>query len=492
MMSLSQVCSAVQGRLQQAPQGSSTVMLQNVSINTRADCRGRLFVALKGDNFDAHDYIQQAQEAGAAAIMVERDVDSPLPVVRVASTHQALKDLAAWWRLQFAIPVLAITGSVGKTTVKEMLGAITSELGQGVVTHGNLNNEIGVPLTLMRLTAQDRYAVVEMGMNQAGEVGRLSAISRPTVAVVNNAGAAHLEGLGTIEAVAKAKGEIFSGLAHDGVAIINADDPFAELWSELVVDKNTMTFGLSSEANVTASYEEQGSRLLLKVRTKGVEKKGQKASNSVEIQLNSVGEHSVRNALAAIAAALAANIPMSIIVRGLENYQPIKGRLNLIKAGGLTVFDDTYNANPTSMQAAIKVLANHDKNLLIVGDMAELGDSCEKEHLVLGRFAATHGIDQLLACGQYAQLVVKGFDRHGVSFDSQEGLLDYLAVHDLNASAILVKGSRSAQMENVVAALVDRYSKQEDSKKKVSMSHASTQEKEQHIVGRGVTTQRGR
>lgn len=488
-MSLSQVCAAVQGRLQHG----DDAMVENVAINTRADCQGRLFVALKGENFDAHDFIEQAEEAGAAAIMVERDIHSSLPVVRVASTHQALKDLAAWWRLQFAIPVLAITGSVGKTTVKEMLGAITSELGPGVVTHGNLNNEIGVPLTLMRLTAQDRYAVVEMGMNQAGEIGRLSAIARPNVAIVNNAGAAHLEGLGTIEAVASAKGEIFSGLASDGIAVINADDPFADLWSELVVDKNVITFGLSGNADVTASYEEKDSRLFLNVRAQRAEKMGQNAIESVEIRLNSLGEHSVRNALAAIATALAANIPMQTIVRGLENYQPVKGRMNSIRVGGLTVFDDTYNANPTSMQAAIKVLANYDKNLLIVGAMAELGESCEKEHLALGKFAASHGIDRILACGQYAELVVKGFDRHGVSFESQEELLSYLAVQDLDASTILVKGSRSAQMENAVAALVDRYADEDEggTLSGISERPTNTQKTEQHTLGSGAATQRG-
>ncbi len=443
MMSLFQVCNAVQGELI----GSDSIV-SNIAINTRADCEGRLFVALKGDNFDAHDFVEQAAEAGALALMVEREVSSSLPMIRVKDTHKALKDLAAWWRLQFPIPVLAVTGSVGKTTVKEMLGAITAEIGQGVVTHGNLNNEIGVPLTLMRLTPEDQYAVVEMGMNQAGEIERLSAIARPTVAIVNNAAAAHLEGLGTIEAVANAKGEIFSGMANDGVAVINADDPFADLWSDLVVDKKTITFGLKKKADVTATYKKVAGQLILKVSAKG---------KKAKIRLNSVGEHNVSNALAAIATALAAKVPLEVIVKGFENYQPVKGRLNPIVLAGFVLFDDTYNANPASMHAAIRVLSEYDGNVLIVGDMAELGDSAQKEHVSLGEFAHAHGVDTLLACGDYADSVISQYHGKGMAFAEQSELLEYLQREKICASAVLVKGSRSAKMENVVEALKVSY-----------------------------------
>lgn len=449
MMSLFQVCSAVDGELL-----GEDVLVENVAINTRADCEGRLFVALKGDRFDAHDFISQAEDAGASAVLVERDVETTLPSIRVKDTHKALRDLAAWWRLQFPIPVLAVTGSVGKTTVKEMLGAITAEIGQGVVTQGNLNNEIGVPLTLMRLTTEDQYAVVEMGMNHAGEIGRLSGIARPTVAIVNNAAAAHLEGLGTIDAVANAKGEIFSGMTHDGVAVINADDPFAELWSDLVVDKKTITFGLKSDADVTASYKQDGGYLALKVTAKG---------KKIKLRLSSHGEHNVCNALAAIATAIAANVPIDIIARGLENYQPVKGRLNPIALRGFVLFDDTYNANPASMHAAIRVLSGYDRNVLIVGDMAELGESCEREHEALGEFAYAHGVDRLFACGEYAELVLKGYSGNGLAFTTQDELLRHLLNQRISAAAVLVKGSRSAKMERVVDALKEFYSDPEKS-----------------------------
>ncbi len=436
MMSLSQVMQATQGTLI-----GNDVMVQNVAINTRADCSGRLFVALKGENFDAHEFLDQAELAGAAAVMVEREVETNLPCITVASTHQALKDLAAWWRAQFAIPVLGITGSVGKTTVKEMLRAITAELGQGVVTEGNLNNEIGVPLTLMHLTPDDRYAVVEMGMNHAGEIGRLTAITRPTVAVVNNAGAAHLEGLGSVAAVAQAKGEIFEGLGVDGVAVINADDEYASLWSDLVVDKKTITFGLDAAADVNATYEQAGHELQLNINVKG---------ERDSVRIRGLGEHTVRNALAAIAAAVAARMELSTVLRGLENYHPAKGRLNAIRVGRGVVFDDTYNANPASMQAAIRVLADYDNNMLIVGDMAELGETAVKEHENLGTFAADNGVDRLLACGHYADSVVDKFGSNGLSFKDQNALLEYLNANRIQSRAVLIKGSRSAKMENVV------------------------------------------
>ena len=493
MMSLSQICAAVSGRLQangHSQDQLDSLRLQNVAINTREDCAGRLFVALKGENFDAHDFLDKARAAGAAALLVERAVESDLPVIQVQSTHQALKDVAAWWRSQFAIPVLGITGSVGKTTVKEMLGAITAELGQGVVTHGNLNNEIGVPLTLMRLTAQDKYAVVEMGMNQAGEIGRLTAITRPTVAVVNNAAAAHLEGLGSVEGVAKAKGEIFSGLDSDGIAIINADDPFAGLWSDLVVDKRVITFGVTNPADVTATYQANEDRLDLKVSALG---------QSIELSLNSVGEHSVRNALAAIATAMAAGISSDSVVRGLENYQPVKGRLNPIKSGELVVFDDTYNANPASMQAAIRVLSGYQGNVLIVGDMAELGDACEHEHIALGQFAAQSKIDTVIACGQYAHLVCQGFIEsasnkigadNALCFEDQATLLNHLQSNKLVGSAVLVKGSRSAKMEIVVEAILANQ-QSNDAEKQNNKKTKQSAQPEQCELGSGNTAEWG-
>lgn len=438
MMQLSQVASATQGQ-----QFGVDTLLNNVSINTRADCQGRLFVALKGDNFDAHDYLDQAASAGASALMVEQDIKTSLPYVKVASTHQALKDLAAWWRSQFALPVVGVTGSVGKTTVKEMLAYIFAEIGEGVVTKGNLNNEIGVPLTLMRLQPEDRYAVVEMGMNQAGEIARLTKITQPTIALVNNAAAAHLEGLGSIEAVANAKGEIYQGLNADGIAIINADDEFADVWQSLCGEYQTLTFGLSDDADVTASYKEKNDGLTIQVKTKG---------DKFKVKINTVGEHSVRNVLAAVTVSLAAKIPTQSIKAGLAKFRPANGRLNIETISDVTVIDDTYNANPASMRAAISVLAKYNPTTLITGDMAELGAATDAEHKLLGEEAAKQGIGTLYACGAHANLVASAFGRGAKAFESQTDLLLHLK-QNLPSGAVLVKGSRSAKMELVVEAL---------------------------------------
>jgi UDP-N-acetylmuramoyl-tripeptide--D-alanyl-D-alanine ligase len=438
MMQLSQIAHAVNGE-----RSGGDVMLQNVSINTRDECQGRLFVALKGENFDAHEFVSQAEQAGAGALLVEHAVETQLPTVTVKNTHKALVDLATWWRSQFALPMIGVTGSVGKTTVKEMLACIFAELGQGVVTKGNLNNEIGVPLTLMELQTNDLYAVIEMGMNHAGEIGRLSAIARPTIALVNNAAAAHLEGLGSIEAVAKAKGEIYQGLAIDGIAIINNDDEFAGLWHELAKDHSIMTFGLSKEADVTADYDENKRGLVIKVKANG---------KKLKIKLASVGEHSVRNALAAVTVALAAKIPIKSIEAGLANFKPVSGRLNIETLADVELIDDTYNANPASMRAAINVLVRNDDNLLVIGDMAELGAAAEAEHRLLGVQAKKRGVKALYACGEYAELVVASFGDGAVAFTSQAALIERLRTDQLSGT-ILVKGSRSAKMERVVEAL---------------------------------------
>jgi UDP-N-acetylmuramoyl-tripeptide--D-alanyl-D-alanine ligase len=446
MMQLSQVVQAVNGQ-----QVGRDVLLKNISINARENCHGRLFVALKGENFDAHQFISQAEQAGASAVMVQQEVDTHLPMVLVTSTHQALIDLASWWRSQFVLPVIGITGSVGKTTVKEMLACIFAEVGQGVVTKGNLNNEIGVPLTLMELTADDRYAIVEMGMNHAGEIGRLSAMAKPTVALVNNAAAAHLEGLGSIDAVAKAKGEIYQGLSADGIAVINQDDDYAELWSTLTKGRAIIRFGLSSDADVSASYKEKKGGLVIKAEVRG---------QKMKIKLNTVGEHSVRNALAAVAVAISVNIPIDKIEAGLANFTPVSGRLNIETIGSVDVIDDTYNANPASMRAAIDVLVSNYQSTLIVGDMGELGSAADTEHKALGQYAAAKGVKALYAVGDFASIVVSGFGaklgtKFGTeanSFETQTALIEHLSQQQLTGT-FLVKGSRSAKMERVVHAL---------------------------------------
>ncbi|MFT5610653.1 MAG: UDP-N-acetylmuramoyl-tripeptide--D-alanyl-D-alanine ligase [Polaribacter sp.] len=436
MMQLSQVSVAVNGELL-----GEDLFIDGAVIDSRADCTGKLFVALDGDNFDGHNFLTQAENNGAVASLIEKPVANKLPQVLVGDSHQALQDLAAWWRAQFVIPVIGITGSVGKTSVKEMLACIFAEIGKGLVTQGNLNNEIGVPLTLMRLEKDDTYAIVEMGMNHAGEISRLSQISKPTVALINNAAAAHLEGLGTIQAVAKAKGEIFEGLSEDGVAVINSDDPHAGLWLELIGRRKVVTFGLQL-ADVSASY---------KLRTDGLEMSVKTSNESFDLDLPLIGQHNVRNTLAAIAVAVAANIPCKAIIKGLSKYRPIHGRLNVIKSHGITLIDDTYNANPASMRAAIETLAQFPDSTLILGDMGELGEASIQEHLQLGKIAQDQGIGRIYACGEFAQQVVDQFRGVSQSFAKQDQLLVHLSeLHFNPGAAVLVKGSRFTKMENVV------------------------------------------
>ena len=436
-MQLSQVSNAVQGQL-----SGADVSITGVTIDSRKDCTRQLFVALAGEHFDAHDFIGQAQLHGAAAAIIEKTVVTELPTVLVNDSHRALMELAGWWRAQFVIPVIGITGSVGKTSVKEMLGSIYAEIGCGLVTHGNLNNEIGVPLTLLRLSSEDAYAIVEMGMNRAGEISRLTQITKPTVTLINNATAAHLEGLGTINAVAKAKGEILDGLSEDGVAVINADDPYADLWNKLAVPRRVLTFGLCLDADVRASY---------KLTTTGLRMRVIAGKEVFNLKLPLLGKHNVMNALAAIAVAQASNIPIEAIVAGLINYRPVAGRLNVSTVGGITLIDDTYNANPASMRAAIEALAQFDESTLIVGDMAELGSASEQEHLQLGDFAKANGIDRLFAVGQFSEQMIRNFDGYAENFTDQSDLLAFLNEYAIDSGAVLVKGSRSSKMENIVA-----------------------------------------
>ena len=446
MIQLSQICHAVKGQ----SVGSVDVSVVGVSINTRENCNDRLFVAINGDNFDAHEFVQQAQDAGACALLVEKHVDSSLPTIKVDNTRQALADLSTWWRSNFDIPVIGVTGSVGKTSVKEMLACIFAELGQGIATKGNLNNELGVPLTLMRLESSDKYAIVEMGMNHSGEIARITKMARPTIALINNAAAAHLEGLGSIEAVADAKAEIFQGLPDDGIAIINNDDRFASDWLAQTKQFKQLTFAIDNDADITASFQIKGDDLIISVAYQ---------KECFDVSVNALGEHNARNALAAITVSLAAGISVEKIQSGLQTYRPVIGRLNRSRIGQLTLIDDTYNANPLSMLAAIKVLVADTDNTLIIGDMAELGDAAETEHVLLGQRAAELGVSNLLVCGNFAHMVVDSFkqyskttEKNAMAFASQSELIKYATAH-ISSGTVLVKGSRSAAMECVVSAL---------------------------------------
>ena len=345
MLRLSEAAQAVNGRVVGAD-----VAFDAISSDSRAIQSGDLFVALRGERFDGHDFVADCLQRGAVAALVDRQWNAGAagPLLVVEDTRLAMGTLASYWRGKFDIPVAAVTGSNGKTTVKEMLASILRENSAEdavLATQGNLNNDIGLPLTLFKLQASHRYAVIEMGMNHPGEISYLTRLAKPSVALVNNALQAHLEGLGSVEAVAHAKGEIFEGLADDGTAIINADDKFASLWKQLAAPRKIMTFGLSAEADVSADYHLEADSSAITLKT---------PSGSVALRLPVPGLHNVRNAVAASAAALAIGVSLSAIVAGLQSYGGVKGRLQR-KPGkqGATIIDDTYNANPASMRAAI-------------------------------------------------------------------------------------------------------------------------------------------
>jgi UDP-N-acetylmuramoyl-tripeptide--D-alanyl-D-alanine ligase len=445
MTTLSKVAAAIGGQLH----GADT-SFTGVSTDSRNIQPGELFVALRGEKFDGHAYVAACLQQGAAAAMVDQSATelSATPLLVVEDTRQGLGQLAAYWRGQFDIPLAAITGSNGKTTVKEMLASIlrsASSPSSVLATAGNLNNDIGLPLTLLKLRAHHQYAVIEMGMNHPGEIDTLTRIAHPDVALINNAQPAHLAGLGTVEAVARAKGEIFAGLAKNGVAVINQDDPHAPLWKELAAPHRIVTFGLEHTADVSASAD---------LHTDGSTLHLQTPAGSAQIQLQVAGVHNVKNALAATAAALAMGISLTNIVTGLEQFGGVKGRLQRKRGlAGALVIDDTYNANPASMRAAIDVLANMPgQKLLVIGDMGELGSEASAHHVLIGKKAKRAGINKLFALGELSRDAVLAFGADGGAqhFDSPQALAAVLETYMVPGTTVLVKGSRFMQMERVV------------------------------------------
>ena len=429
----------------------------SVGTDSRHVQPGELFIALRGPHFDAHHYLAAAQAAGAVAAMVDVEgaaqgalLPPGLPLIVVNNTRAGLTQLASAWRGRFAMPLVALTGSNGKTTVKEILAAIlraatTGTAGAVLATRGNLNNDIGVPLTLLALRAEHRYAVIELGMNHAGEISRLTRLAKPDVALINNAGRAHIEHLGSEEAIARAKGEIFEGLAGNGVAVINADDAHAALWRELCNKNKTLSFGVDQPADIGATYALRALDSDIHLAT---------PAGTVSATLNAPGLHNVRNALAACAAAFALGVPLAAMAAGLSCYAGVKGRLQRKPAhAGATLIDDTYNANPESMRAAIDVLARAPgKRLLVLGDMGELGERAAACHTEIGAYARAAGIEHLMALGDLSAHTVVAFGAGARHFSSIETLLAAVE-HALSPEqTILVKGSRFMQMERVVKA----------------------------------------
>ncbi|RZA31807.1 MAG: UDP-N-acetylmuramoyl-tripeptide--D-alanyl-D-alanine ligase [Lysobacteraceae bacterium] len=467
------------------------VAFDGVSTDSRSAAAGALFVALKGETFDAHDFLAQVAGRGVAAVVVHQLPQGwTLPAIVVPDTLVALGRIANFWRTQFDIPVIGVTGSNGKTTVKEMISSIlAAAFGEDgrLATQGNLNNEIGVPLTLFRLGAGHRAAVIEMGMNHPGEIGRLAAIAAPTVAMVNNAQREHQEFMHTVEAVARENGSVLAALPAAGVAVFPGDDEYTGLWRGLA-NCDVLTFGLTEECDVSASYTSNGFGNQLSITTsfprrrdnatgiippnsveplaadanldsrlRGNDDARGAGQNSFTVTLQAAGEHNVRNALAAFASTLAAGIPVDAIVRGLESFAPVGGRLQRKQAAnGAAVIDDTYNANPDSMRAAIDVLAAYPApRILVVGDMGEVGTQGKEFHEEVGAYAQQRGIEHVLAFGELARnMVTPGASgaRHYEQFDALLAALDSTLGGNSNAT-VLVKGSRFMKMERVVQHL---------------------------------------
>jgi UDP-N-acetylmuramoyl-tripeptide--D-alanyl-D-alanine ligase len=420
----------------------------HVSTDTRKVCKGDLFVALKGEHFDGADFVVDAATKGAVAAIVERRVESSIPLLVVKDARIALGKLAAFWLGRFDIPIVAVTGSNGKTTTKEMLAAILREKGEVLATQGNLNNDIGVPLTLFRLTKEHRFAVIEMGMNHPGEIEYLCKIASPDVALVTNAASAHLAGLGSIAAVARAKGEIFEGLKEDGVAVVNADDAFAPLWKQLAEKRKIVDFGMGHEAQISAECELGEFESTVDMST---------PQGKFTAKLAVPGLHNVKNALAATAAAIALGIDAESIKAGLEKFAGVAGRMQRRKGiKGSVLVDDTYNANPESVRAAISWLANaKGKTLLILGDMGELGADAEKMHREIGSAAREAGIGMLLTLGKLSAGAAESFGR-GESFTDGEALASRASSMIDSETTVLIKGSRFMKMERIVEKLEER------------------------------------
>ncbi len=429
-----------------------------VSIDSRNIKPGNTFIALRGENFDGHDFVSSAIEAGASGVVVDHEIDDiDVPQLIVADTTKALGIISSLYRGQFSCPVIAITGSSGKTSVKEMLQSILSQEGDVLATRGNLNNHIGVPLTLFELQPKHRFSVVEMGASAAGEIAYLCELAKPDVAMVNNVMPAHLEGFGSIEGVASAKGEIYKGLSSEGVAIFNLDEPFCEQW----INENSskaITYGFTEKATVNATSIKQGAS--------GSEFKLTVACETAVASLSVPGKHNISNALAAAACACALGLNADEIARGLAKFTSVKGRLQtLVGLQNETILDDSYNANPGSVKAGIDVLASlSGKKIFIFGGMGELGADASQMHREIGEYAAMKNLDEVWLCGLNAGDVADGFASAGniaQLFERRDDLISaYKQELRSENTVVLVKGSRSTGMDKVVTAIMQQQSHQ--------------------------------
>ena len=440
MMRLAEAAAALGGRT-----SGADPLFTGVSTDSRSIREGDLFVALRGERFDGHDFLKSAAAAKAAAVMVDSRYrgEYPVPALVVDDTRRSLGDLARYWRARFAPALVAITGSNGKTTVKEMLAAILKKHANEsavLATRGNLNNDIGLPLTLLGMRHAHRWCAIELGMNHKGEIAYLAGIARPTVALVNNAQREHLEFMRSVEDVAAENASVYEALGDEGVAVINADDPHAAFFRGRAGKRPTVDFGLGGAA-VTGRYRLAHLSSEIRLRT---------PDGEADATLAIPGMHNVRNALAAAACAFAVGIEPKTIGAGLTAFRPYTGRLQVKKAAsGATVIDDSYNANPDSVRAAIDVLAScPPPTALVLGDMGEVGEHGSEFHREVGAYARSKGVSRLLGLGEATRHAVDAFGEGARHFTSPEEL-----VSNVEANTVLVKGSRFMKMERVVAAL---------------------------------------
>lgn len=422
-----------------------------VATDSRQLQPGDLFVALRGANFDGHDFLHTAANAGACGLVVEEfDASLSLPQLVVRDTLLALGQIARLNRDAFAYPLIAITGSSGKTTVKTMVADILRECGSVLMTQGNFNNHIGVPLTLLQIARDHTFAVIEMGASSIGEIGYLCTLAKPDVALVNNVMPAHIAGFGSLENVALAKGEIYLGLAAQGTAVINIDDAFAPQWLALIKQQTMITVSLTNASadcfarNISATAECTSFTLVVQ-------------QDAIDINLPTPGEHNIRNALAAAACAFAVGASLTHIKQGLEKFVPVSGRLSRQHTpDGALVIDDSYNANPGSVRAAIQVLATQPgQKVLVLGDMGELGEHAELLHAEIGRFAKAQQIHRLLTVGSLSRHASEAFGENGQHFATQAELMQVLNALIEKQMTLLIKGSRSAKMDVIVRELCE-------------------------------------
>ena len=451
-LQLSEIAQAVQSEVVNQ---NAKLIITGVSIDTRTLKPGQLYIAIQGKQFDGHQFIDQALQAGAVAIISAQPLANDIPHILVKDTRLALAQLAGFWRKQLAVKIVGVTGSNGKTTVKEMLAAILATQGETLFTQGNLNNDIGVPLTLLNLETHHRFAVIEMGANHPGEIAYTSQIAQADVSIINNVGAAHIEGFGDLKGVAKTKGEIIENLKLDGVAILNKDDNFFPYWQQLVKTRSLISFGFSAEAKVRAeaiSKEIQANQFVTRFELQTDTQTG------VTIELHLAGEHNVKNALAAAAAAIALGLDNQAIKQGLESLKPVTGRMQpVIGRKGNLIIDDTYNANPSSLNAALTVLDKQQINWVVLGAFGELGNEAAQIHQQMGESLKTYPVQQLFAVGELARHTVQAFGQGARFFETQQQLITALEEGLTGRETLLVKGSRSQKMEQVVAAMVDNY-----------------------------------